>query len=220
MNEDCSYGDGLEDVPRFVPCSLFEKFGIQHVFYKGGSSSVKETKQEQALADVAAEKWQYYEDTYRPLLDSAMKSVNDLNTDAAHGLATGAAASATTKAFGDVRKNTADQLGAGGINPNSGKYQSAMAGLSDAEGAASADNKARASNTVDENFATGLSNISAIGRGQATQTQIGLSDLAHSAADKAANDAEIAWNNRAANLNTVGSLAGAAAYGLNKKKSG
>jgi hypothetical protein len=77
MNDIFIHGDPLEDLPRFR--SLPKKLNGHRVFYKGDAPSVKETKEEQALAEVAQKKWQYYQDNYRPLEDEYMKQVDNLD---------------------------------------------------------------------------------------------------------------------------------------------
>jgi hypothetical protein len=211
MNEETIHGDSLEDAPRFVPCSLFEKFGIQRVFYKGKDPKVRETKQEVALAEVAEKKWQYYKDTFRPLEDEYMKQVGDMDSDGARQFATGTAASATTAAFGDAHKRMESSLQDQGVNPNSGKYKTSVMGLADAEAMSSADNKSRALTSQEDAYVGGLTNVSAIGRGQSTTAQAGLSDLARSSSTKAASDAGNAYNNRASLINAAGSVFGAGA---------
>lgn len=211
------FGDTSEDTRQFhrLPRCL----NGHRLFYKGDAPSVKETKEEQAFAEVSGKKWQYYQETFRPLEDAFMEDVNELNTDAARGFASGAAASSTTAAFDDARKATSENLTNSGVNPASGKYQATMVGLADAEGYSSSENKAMAKNSVDDSYVGGLSNISAIGRGQSTSTQAGLSDFASSASNKAARDAEREFNSQAANLDAAGSLAGAGAYAFKKYRS-
>lgn len=201
-------GIGVCDGFRALPAKL----GRINLFCKGDAPSVKETKEEQALAEVAQKKWQYYQDNYRPLEDEYMSQVDNLDSEGAYDFASGTAASAATAAFDGARKNMASDLQGAGINPNSGKYKSGMAGLADAEAMSSADNKSRAMTSQQDEYVTGLSNVSAIGRGQSTNAQAGLSDLAQSANAKAANDAGNAWNNKAATIGAAGSLFGAGAH--------
>lgn len=215
MKKNFIHGDPLEDAPRF--CSLPKCLNGHRLFYKGGSASVKETKEEQALADVAAKKWQYYQETYRPLEDAYMAQVGELNSQGSYDFAGGTAASATTAAFDGARQNMAEAMQQQGVNPNSGKYKSGMSGLSDAEAMSSADNKSRALTSQQDEYVTGISNISAIGRGQSTTAQAGLSDLAQAANQKAASDAGNAWNSKAATTNAVGGLFGAAAHEYTKE---
>jgi hypothetical protein len=216
MNDIFIHGDPLEDLPRFR--TLPKELNGHRLFYKGDAPSAKETKEEQALAEVAQKKWQYYQDNYRPLEDEYMKQVDNLDSEGAYDFAGGTAASATTAAFAGARENMAEDMRSAGVNPNSGKYKSGMAGLADAEAMSSADGKSRALTSQQDEYVTGVSNVSAIGRGQSTSAQAGLSDLAQSANTKAASDAGNAWNNKAATTSAAGGLFGAGLHEFTKEE--
>lgn len=196
---------------------LQEKLGRINLFCKGDAPSVKETKEEQAFADIAGKKWQYYQDNFKPLEQAYMDDVESLNTDEARDFASGVAGSSTAVAFDDAQKQAAKELTSGGINPSSGKYQTTMSGLSDYQGASATENKTMAENTVDDQYIGGLQNISAIGRGQSTTAQSGFGDLANSAASKATDDAVNSFNKRAGTINAIGSAGGLAAYSIGGK---
>lgn len=211
MNRQFIPGDPFEELPRFLPCPLFEKFGVQRVFYKGDAPSVKETKEEQALAEIAEAKWGYYQDNYRPIENEYMDRVDAMDSEGSYDFVKGAAGSATSAAFEKPKSQMAEQYQQAGINPNSGKYKSAMSGLSDAQGASAADSMSRAQTDQQNQFVQGLSNISAMGRGQATTAQNGMTEAAGLSSSKAASDAKDAWNNTAARNSAVGTVFGAGA---------
>lgn len=199
---------GVEPGFRHMPLLL----GRLNLYCKGDAPSVKETQEEKAFADIAAQKWKYYQDNFKPLEQAYMDDVNSLNTDGARDFASGVAGSATTAAYGEAANRAAKSLADVGINPASGKFQATMGEIATDQGAASSENQAMAKNSVDDQYVVGLQNISAIGRGQSTTAQAGLSDLASSAANKAAGDAYSSFNNKAATLNAVGTVAGLGAY--------
>lgn len=211
MNDQFIHGDPHEDAPRFVSCALFEKFGIQRVFYKGDAPEVKETKEEQALAEIAGAKWNYYQDNYKPIENEYMKRVDSMDTDGAYDFVSGAAASATSAAFAEPKTRMQEDLRSAGINPNSGKFKASMTSLSDAQGLSSADSISRATVDQQDQFVQGVSNISAMGKGQATTAQNGASDVAGLSASKAQDDAANAWNNKSARNSAMGAVAGAGA---------
>jgi hypothetical protein len=215
MNTDyLIFGDDEFAPSRFN--ILPNKLNGHRVFYKGKSQSVKETKEERALAEVAQKKWTYYNDNYKPLEDEYMEKVDAQDTDGARDFATGMAASATTAEFGGAAKQVASGMAEHGINPNSGKAKFTMSGLSDAQAGASSEAKAQALNSQDDAYVGGLSNIVAIGNNKSTTATAGLSDLAQTAQQKAASSAQDDWNNKAAIVNTAGNVAGAWAYGKGK----
>ncbi len=207
FGDDCCVCLGFRSVAKLL--------GRKNIYCKGDSGSVKETMEEKAFAEVAAQRFNFYKENFQPLEEKYMSDVEALDTDAARDFATGTAGSATSTAFDGARKQTSDALVSHGINPASGKYQSKMSGLADAQGMASTENQTMASNSVDDQYIGGLQNISAIGKGQATTAQAGLSDLADGAANKATSDAYNAFNKKAGTLNAVGSAVGLASYGLN-----
>lgn len=186
--------------------------GRVNLYCKGDAPSVKETQEEKAFAEIAGKKWQYYQDNFKPLEQAYMDDVNSLNTDGARDFASGVAGSTTSAAYGDAVTKASRSLADAGINPASGKYQSTMGAIARDQGSAVAENKAMAENSVDDQYVGGLQNISAIGRGQSTTAQAGMSDLASAAANKAAGDAYSSFNKRASTINAVGTAGGLAAY--------
>jgi hypothetical protein len=218
MFNDFDFADGGFEPSRFK--KLPKKLNGHRLAYKGDAPSVKESQQEKAAAEVALKKWNYYQETYRPIEDQFMKNVDSMNSDGAKDFATGTAASAVTANFDNTRKQAGGSLRSAGINPNSGAYKSTMNEIEQAEAGASSDAKVRALNSVEDNYVTGLSNVSAIGRGQSTQAQHGLHDLAVGAQQKATQSAVDSFNRSSDNLNAAGSLAGAALYmGKNSNQS-
>lgn len=216
MNE--FFNHELEDSRHF--CRLPRSLNGHRYFYKGDAPSVKESEQEKAAAEVAAKKWQYYQETYRPLEDTFMKQVDDSKSEGTLNFAKGSAASATTTAFDAVRDQTSESLRSAGVNPNSGAFKSTMHDITLAEAGSSADAKGRAEGSVMDNYVTGLQNVSAIGRGQSTETQYGLHDLAVGAQQRATDNAVNKFNNSSARLDTAGTLAGASLYMAKNRKPG
>lgn len=221
MNEHFISGDALEDAPRFLPCAHFYKFGAQKVFYGGGGGGggIKETREEQELARIAGEKWKHYQENYVPIENRYMQEVDKMDTEGAYDFARGASGSATAAAFADPKQRMHEDLTSAGVNPNSGKYKASMSRVADAQGLSSADSMSRSTIDQQDQFVQGVSNISALGRGQATAAQAGLTDVAGTAANKAASDAFSAWNSRSANVNAAGAVFGAGAHALSNRSS-
>lgn len=210
----------LREVNRFSEVDVFSPIRAAGIFYGGGKGGgVKETKEELALAEVAEQKWKYYQDNYKPIENEYMNRVDQMDSDGSYGFVKGAAGSSTAAAFENPKQQVAQQLQTSGVNPNSGKYKTTMSGLADAQGASAADSMSRAQIDQQDQFIQGVSNVSAMGRGQATTAQAGLSDVASTAAGKAQSDATNAWNNRAALNSSLGTVAGAAAHGAIKSNS-
>lgn len=178
---------------------------------KSNGTEVKESPLEKEAALIAEERFNYYEQNYEPINAAFRDKVDAMDSDGARNFAEGAARSSATNAYGEARGQARAGLASAGINPNSGASKMAMADMADAEGAGAADTSARALNSQADEHATGVANVVAIGNNQATQAQQGLSSLADRSAHKAQQDAWSDFNNRAANRQALGVVAGGAA---------
>ena len=211
----------FDDEPnRFKPVALFQKCGVHKVFYKGDAPKAKETEHEKALAQIASQKWDYYQKHYRPIEDAYMKEVDSMDSEGAQSFIQGAAAGATKTAFSEADDQLDAQLEATGANPNSGRYKSKNAGLRDAEGTALTKNITKAGIEQQDQHITGIRNVAMIGRGEATNAQAGLSDLASLSHREAVGDARNALAAEQSRNYAAGAVlgAGARAYGEYKDK--
>lgn len=190
----------LTEPPRFQPMARFHKFGCQRVFYKGDAPQQKETEQEKAMAEVAAEQWARYKEVGIPAREAFFKKVDDSGTEPANTFARGTAASATTAKYGDLGLKTKP----------AGQFKLAMARAKDA-----GTNTSGASLSQEDMHVGGLQDVVAMGQGEATQARAGLSDLAQMASQKASADATDEYNSQADNAAAAGTLVGGAyqAYG-------
>ena len=182
---------------------------------KGGSTSVKETSLQKAQADIAAEQWSIYQNELKQYEDLFIDKVDNLNNESNYDKVAGDATVQTTSAFGDARNKTAANLAASGVDPTSGKYQSAMDDVTEAQVSSQVDTTSRAQNDQASKYTAGLSDVVALGAGQKADALSGYSSLANSSGNKAIADAESAYNEKASTLNAIGTGAGmATAYGL------
>mgnify|MGYP005850792897 CR=1 FL=1 len=200
----------------FEPVAFFHRFGAQKVFYKGKAPKQKETAEEKAFADVSRKRWEHYKNTYRPLENKFIDSVDEQNSEGSFQFARGNAASSTRAAFETTREGQRDNLQKSGVNPNSGKYKTEVAGLADAEARSSADTQGRAQTSQQDDYIRGVQNVQAIGRGQATNAQAGMGNMAGIAQREAASDARNEFNDRAARNSAVGSVVGTGAVLANQ----
>lgn len=203
----------------FKPVSLF-RIGrcddVHSVAYGGGlgggggPQQIPETPLEKEAAAIAEERFDYYEQNYRPIEAEFRKEVDRMGSKGAYDFAEGAARSATMAEFGKAKQATMDNLHSRGINPNSGASKMTAASLADAEATAAGDTASRALNSQSDEHARGIMNVVAMGNNQATTAQQGLGGLADVSAGKAANDAWDAHNSRAATNYAAGQALGAA----------
>lgn len=175
-----------------------------------GGNEIKEDPWTREFAKVADEKWALYKNEYEPLAKEYMNEIDAINTEGRRDFVEGAAMSGTSKAFGEAANSLERNITSTGTNPNSGKYKTRMGSLRDLQGASGAETATRADMQLQDDFVTGLSNISALGRGESTKSQVGLSDISQLSARKAEEDAVDAWNNKSENAQAIGFGLGAA----------
>lgn len=193
-----------DETNRFKPLARF-KWGV---YYKGSAPKVYETPEEQALAEVAARKWNHYQENYVPLENYFMAQTEKENAPGAYKMASGAAASAGANEFSRASQQASQSLASRGINPNSGAFGISQGSISASQGASTGTNMARAQTAQQTRYVGGLSNIAAMGRGNATEAQQGMTDIAANAQRDAINAAESSWNSTAARRGALGTVAG------------
>ncbi|MBQ4672864.1 hypothetical protein J4G66_03170 [Aeromonas dhakensis] len=186
---------------------------------KGGSNEIKETEAQKAAADVASEQWSLYKNDLQQYEDLFMDKVDNLNSEGEYDKLAGAAALGTAQSFGEVRAGMADSLAAGGVDPTSGKYQSAMSNLESDQALSQTDTTNRAQSSQQDRYVAGLKDVVSIGAGQKAEALAGMGDVASTSLRKATSDAQLSFQDKQATAGLVGTLAGGAtAYGLGQLK--
>lgn len=186
----------------------------------GGSNEIQETEAQRAAADVAMEQWNLYNSDLKQYEDIFMNKVDDLNSEREYDKLAGTAALGTAKTFGDARAGMADSMAAGGIDPTSGKYQTAMSDLETDQALSQTDTTNRAQSSQQDKYVAGLKDVVSIGAGQKAESLAGMGDVASTSLRKAAFDAQNSFADKQATAGLVGAVAGAGtAYGLNELKS-
>lgn len=187
---------------------------------KGGSNEIKETEAQKAAADVASEQWSLYKNDLQQYEDLFTDKVDNLNSEGEYDKLAGTAALGTAQSFGEVRAGMADSLAAGGVDPTSGKYQSAMSNLETDQALSQTDTTNRAQSSQQDRYAAGLKDVVSIGAGQKAEALAGMGDVASTSLRKATSDAQLSFQDKQATAGLVGTLAGGAtAYGLGQLKS-
>ena len=174
----------------------------------GGSGEVKETTAEKAAAGVANEQWSLYKNELSQYEDIFMDKVDDLNNESEYDKLAGTAALGSAQAFGEARQGLADNLAAGGVDPTSGKYQSAMDSLETNQALSQTDNTNRAQSSQQDKYVAGLKDVVSIGAGEKAEALAGYNSIANNSLSKAVNDAQVSQSNSAAMSGAVGTAAG------------
>ncbi|CAB5657583.1 Uncharacterised protein [Aeromonas hydrophila] len=182
---------------------------------KGGSGKVEETAAQKALAEVAMQQWQLYQNELKPYEDLFMNKVDDLNREGEFDKLAGTAALGTAQSFGEARQGLADGMAAAGVDPSSGKYQEAMKELEADQALSQTDTANRAQSSQQDRYVAGLKDVVSMGQGQKAEALAGYNSLASTSLNKAAMDAQSKFNNKQAVMGLVGAVGGAAtAYGM------
>lgn len=185
----------------------------------GGKSdnTVKDTPEQRYAAQVAAEKWNFAQNNLAPLEDQYMANVEDMDSEGRMSYIRGRANQSSMGGLSQGLQQVDQQLGQAGVNPNSGRWQGTQADLAEQSAQQGGETMGRAQFQQRAEKTKGMQNIVAMGAGEATQAQAGLSDIASASARDARNDATNSFNRRSANLQLLGAAAGAATnYGMNK----
>ena len=173
-----------------------------------GSSEIKETSAEKAAAGVAKEQWDLYKNELSQYEDIFMDKVDDLNSDQQYDKLAGTAALGSAQAFGEARQGLADNMAAGGVDPTSGKYQSAMDSLETNQALSQTDNTNRAQSSQQDKYVAGLKDVVSIGAGEKAEALSGYNSIANNSLSKAVNDAQVSQSNSAATAGLVGAAGG------------
>ena len=187
----------------------------------GGDNTVKDTPEQRYAAQVAAEKWNYAQETLAPLENQYMGRVDDMDSAGRMSYLRGTTNQASQAQLGRGLADVGNQLGQAGLNPNSGRWNGTMTDYAGESAAQGGETMGRAQFQQTQEKTRGLQNIVAIGSGESGQAQHGLSDIASQSAAEARADSTNAFNRRSANLQRLGGIAGQGAnLGLKGLKEG
>lgn len=182
---------------------------------KKSKNKVKDTPEQRFAAQVAAEKWNFAQETLAPLEQQYMDNVGDMDSAGRMSYIRGQANQGSMDSQSQGLQQINSQLGQAGINPNSGRWQSTQADWSEQNAQQGGETMGRGQFQQSAEKIRGLQNVVAMGAGQSTQAQHGLNAIAATSAADARNSSANNFNRRSANLQLLGSIGGAAAgYGM------
>lgn len=186
----------------------------------GGDTEIKDTPEQKALAKVAAEEWNYAQEVLAPLQDLYMKQVDEFNSQERKDFVTGRANIGAQNAIGQGSSELVTNATANGLDLGSGKFKSALSESVTDTASIGGEVASRGLMDIERGKVNGLQNVVAIGAGQETQAISGMTDIAALSAQTARSDAYNAFNRNSANLQTLGTIAGAGAnYYMNSTPS-
>lgn len=174
----------------------------------GKSNKVEETEYEKELAKVYSEQWDYYEKNIIPVENKVINEAKESNDDSVYQGISDDVNLGYQKSFSKTGKQTLNDLSAQGIDPSSGKGKGAIGSLADIEASVKADATTRSEIAGQERHIDKMSNVMAMGQGEAQSTVSSLNDIAVSSQRKASSDASIAAKDKANIHSAVGAVAG------------
>lgn len=174
----------------------------------GGSDEIEETSAEKAAAGVAKEQWDIYKNELSQYEDIFMDKVDGLNDESKYGDVASDANLAYSSSFTKARGSTATGLAAAGVDPTSGKYNSAMKNLTQDQAVAQIDTTNKAQTDQANKYTAGLSDVVSIGAGQKADALSGYNSIANNSLSEAVTDAQTSQSNSAAISGAVGTAGG------------
>ena len=175
----------------------------------GGSDTVGETEYEKELAKVYSEQWGYYKENIIPVEDRVIADANASNDKSVYQEIGGDVNLGYQKSFKEANKQTLSNLAANNIDPSSGKAKGMISNMADTEASVKADATARSEISGQERYIDKMSNVMAMGQGEAQESVASLSDIAVNSQRKAISDASISAQNKSNTLSAVGAIGGA-----------
>lgn len=177
----------------------------------GKSNKVEETEYEKELAKIYGEQWDYYEQNIIPVENKIIDEAKASNDESVYQGIGDDVNLGYKKSFSEAGKQTLNSLSAQGVDPSSGKAKAAISSLSDMEASVKADATSRSEVAGQERHIDKMSNVMAMGQGEAQESVSSLNDIAVNSQQKAISDASIAASNKANIHSAVGAVGGAVA---------
>lgn len=189
----------------------------------GGGKQKKpsDSAEVRSLAMIAAEKWNLSQQVLKPIQDTFIEEARNLNSDTNREYIQGRVNLGQQASVGAGLEQVTAQVARGGLDMGSGRAQGAMldATIASAEGGAVA--ATRANEELDTQQVRGLQSAFDSGSGQESSAIAGIGAIAQTSGNETRQESQRKFNRRSANLQTLGTLAGAAGrYGMSKLGAG
>lgn len=174
----------------------------------GGSTEIKDTASQKALASIAAQRYNLYQQYYVPLENQYMSDVFAMKSPAAFKDVAGFVNAIQQPEFQAGRRQMQQQAFAMGADPTSGQYQARAAQMQQAQAAGMGRGTAEALSGQVDRYYQGMQNIIAMGQGQAGQAMAGLGDVGALGLDRAKSIAQQGMSRYQSALGGLGTAAG------------
>lgn len=174
----------------------------------GGSTKIKDTASQKALASIAAQRFNLYQQYYVPLENQYMSDVFSMTSDASFKNVEGFVNAVQQPQFQAGRRQMQQRAFAMGADPTSGQYQARAAQMAEAQAAGMGRGTAEGLSGQVDRYYQGMQNIVAMGQGQAGGAMAGLGDVASLAQQRSAAIAQESMGRYTSNLSALGTAAG------------
>lgn len=183
----------------------------------GGGNTIDESPHAVALAEIAQEKWDYYQNTFVPLENEFMTQVDSMDSDASYNKATGMGMVEFDVQHEPQVQNKMEELRSSGVAPGSGRSIMAEADMRASGAGTQGIVGANAASAQKDKYIKGIENVIGIGEGQSTTAMQSMSDMVRMGTDRAKQDAFNEWNETSATRSAFGTGAGmAAGYAMDR----
>ncbi|HIF9385085.1 TPA: hypothetical protein ACX6R1_000981 [Photobacterium damselae] len=169
---------------------------------------VQETEAQRAAIEVAKKQWDLYQNELRPYEMDFIERVKALNTPAHLEKTAQQVRLAYGAQYQQGQQRLAQHLTSQGIDPSSGRYQTALSSLAQEQALGQADTVNRAQSSEQDKYVAGLQDVSAIGMGQKATALAQMGDVANLSLRSATRDALDTFNRHAANKQWMGTALG------------
>lgn len=170
----------------------------------GGDGRVKDTAAQKALASIAAQRFNLYQQYYVPLENEFMNSVFSMKDPSAFANVEGFVTSLQQPEFQDARSQMQRQAFAAGADPTSGQYQARAQQMQNTQARGMALGTAEGLSGQLDRYYQGMGNIIAMGQGQAGSAISGISDVGELAQRRAISEAQQEFRRSEAGRTIVG----------------
>jgi hypothetical protein len=169
-----------------------------------------DTEEAKALAQVAAKRFNRYQQVFVPLENAYMQDVMNVRNRGAYETAGAIASADYAGEFAAANERLADEMTQQGVDPSSGVFMGNSAALRKAQALKQGMGVSSAKIANTDRFYTGLGGLIAMGQGQAGESIGGLSSIATRSTEQAMRDASSSFENASGVRAGVGRMVGLA----------
>ena len=175
----------------------------------GGSTEIKDTVAQKKLAEIAARRFNLYQQYYVPLENQFIGEVLNLSNTGKFNDVAGVVSASIKPEFDNARKLVTNKLFSNNVDPSSGRFTSTMDNLTSVQGSSTGRGTAAGQSAQLDRYYQGLQNVVAMGTGQAGDSISGMGDIASFAGNVARGEARAGLTRSMANKEVAGTLLGA-----------